>query len=155
MIGGPPWQPSSRAVDGNSQTTWTSCIHTQKDVYFQNPWWRVDLGKVEPVNEVYIVNRGDCCGERLNPFEIRVGKKKLHEALLEIINRYKPEKMNRTTFQTERTTNIFIHLMRNLHIYNYWIVILHTLVQKICQLKCPRTGTVPMRASMTTAWPYG
>ncbi|XP_067026513.1 uncharacterized protein [Acropora muricata] len=73
MIGGSPWQPSSRAVDGNSQTTWTSCIHTQKDVYFQNPWWRVDLGQVEPVNEVYIVNRGDCCGERLNPFEIRVG----------------------------------------------------------------------------------
>ena len=98
MIGGSPWQPSSRAVDGNSQTTWTSCIHTQKDVYFQNPWWRVDLGQVEPVNEVYIVNRGDCCGERLNPFEIRVGKRKLHEALLEIIFRYKPQKIDRTKF---------------------------------------------------------
>ena len=35
----------------------------------------------------------------------------------------------------ERTTNIFILLMRNLHIYNHWIVILHTLVQKICELK--------------------
>ena len=66
---------------------------------FQNPWWRVDLRQVEPVNEVYIVNRGDCCGDRLNPFEIRVGKTKLHEALLKIINRYKSEKMNRTYYK--------------------------------------------------------
>ncbi|XP_015763700.1 PREDICTED: receptor-type tyrosine-protein phosphatase T-like [Acropora digitifera] len=73
MIGERPMQPSSRAVDGNSQTTWTSCARTQAYVFFQNPWWRVDLEQVEPVNEVYIVNRGDCCGERLNPFEIRVG----------------------------------------------------------------------------------
>ena len=95
MIGGPPWQPSSRAVDGNSQTTWTFCIHTQRGADFQNPWWRVDLGQVEPVNEVYIVNRGDCCGDWLNPFEIRVGKTKLDEALLKImlgINRRKIKK---------------------------------------------------------------
>ena len=96
MIGGPPWHPSSKAVDGNSQTTFASCTHTQQGVDFQNPWWRVDLGQVEPVNEVYIVNRGDCCGERLNPFEIRVGKTKLHEALLKIIIRYKLEKVIRT-----------------------------------------------------------
>ena len=95
MIGGRPRQPSSRAVDGDSQTHWTFCIATQAGVFFQNPWWRVDLGRVEPVNEVYIVNRRDCCGERLNPFEIRVGKTKLHEALLMIINRYKSEKVNR------------------------------------------------------------
>ena len=85
MIGGPPWHPSSNAVDGNSQTTFASCTHTQKDVDFQNPWWRVDLGQVERVNEVYIVNRGDCCGDRLNPFENRVGKTKLHEVLPKII----------------------------------------------------------------------
>ena len=95
MIGGRPRQPSSRAVDGDSQTHWTFCIASQTGVFFQNPWWRVDLGRVEPVNEVYIVNRGDCCGDRLNPFEIRVGKTQLHEALLKIINRCKPEKMNR------------------------------------------------------------
>jgi len=37
-------------------------------------WWRVDLLQVEPVSEVYIVNRGDCCGYRLNNFEILVGR---------------------------------------------------------------------------------
>ena len=86
MIRGPPWKPSSRAVDGDSQTSYRlSCIHTEESISFQNPWWRVDLEQVEPVNEVYIVNRGDCCGERLNPFEIRVGKTKLREVLPKII----------------------------------------------------------------------
>ena len=64
---------SSRAVDGNSDTTFSSgsCSQTGPAT---NPWWRVDLGRVEPVNQVYIVNRGDCCGDWLNSFEIRVGR---------------------------------------------------------------------------------
>ena len=64
---------SGRAVDGDSNTRWTggSCAQTLDE---KQPWWRVDLGNVELVNEVYVVNRGDCCGNRLNPFEIRVGE---------------------------------------------------------------------------------
>ena len=65
--------PSSNAVDGNSNTNFNkgSCVRTRQE---KQPWWRVDLGNVELVNEVYVVNRGDCCGKRLNPFEIRVGE---------------------------------------------------------------------------------
>ena len=93
MIGRTPWKPGSRAVDGNSQTTFDpSCIHTEEGKDYANPWFRVDLEQVEPVNEVYIVNRGDCCGERLNPFEIRVGKTKLDKALMLGINRRKINK---------------------------------------------------------------
>ena len=64
---------SSNAVDGNSNTNLNggSCAHTLDE---KQPWWRVDLGNVELVNEVYVVNRGDCCQNRLNPFEIRVGE---------------------------------------------------------------------------------
>ena len=64
---------SRNAVDGNSNTNFFdgSCVHTRNE---KQPWWRVDLGNVELVNEVYVVNRGDCCGFRMNPFEIRVGK---------------------------------------------------------------------------------
>ena len=60
-------------MDGDSNTRWTggSCAHTLDE---KQPWWRVDLGNVELVNEVYVVNRGDCCGNRLNPFELRVGE---------------------------------------------------------------------------------
>ena len=100
-------------MDGDSKTT---CIHSMSGVFFQNPWWRVDLEQVEPVNEVYIVNRGDCCGFRLNPFEIRVGKTKLHEALLEIIFRYR-KWMERNFQNRGRSASILIHLIRNIHIY--------------------------------------
>ena len=60
-------------MDGNSNAKFTvgSCTHTKDE---KQPWWRVDLGNVELVNNVYIVNRGDCCGDRLRQFEIRVGK---------------------------------------------------------------------------------
>ena len=62
------------AVDGNLDTNMgrgKSCTHTKKE---SNPWWFVDLGSPKSVGEVYIVNRGDCCGDRLSSFEIRVGK---------------------------------------------------------------------------------
>ena len=65
---------SSRAVDGNSNTdlnVGSSCASTGRAY---QPWWRVDLGREEPVSELYIVNRGDCCGDQLENFEIRVGR---------------------------------------------------------------------------------
>jgi len=64
---------STLGVDGNSETNYNrgSCTHTTK---VKNAWWRVDLGQDEPVSEVYIVNRGQCCADRLHKFEIRVGR---------------------------------------------------------------------------------
>ena len=59
-------------MDGNSATDWkdNSCTYTHAR---DNAWWSVDLGKVEHVTEVYIVNRNKV-GERLSDFEIRVGR---------------------------------------------------------------------------------
>ena len=59
-------------MDGNSATAWdaNSCTHTNKE---DKAWWRVDLGKVERVSEVYIVNRA-IAQDGLSNFEIRVGK---------------------------------------------------------------------------------
>ena len=48
------------------------CTHTLKNNY--NPWWRVDLERVEPVAEVNIVNRYGGVASRLNGAEIRVGR---------------------------------------------------------------------------------
>jgi len=64
---------SSNAVDGNSATSYYdgSCTHTDGTV---NPWWIVDLGQIEPVSEVYIVNQENKWFYRLSNFEIRVGK---------------------------------------------------------------------------------
>ncbi|XP_038831415.1 uncharacterized protein LOC120030157 [Salvelinus namaycush] len=58
------------AIDGNKATNDVPCTHTKYDT---NPWWRVDLLDVHRVTAVSITNRGDCCSERLNGAEIRIG----------------------------------------------------------------------------------
>ena len=57
-------------MDGDRGTDISKCTHTLKE---NNPWWRVDLGRVEPVAEVNILNR-DTHAERLDGAEIRVGR---------------------------------------------------------------------------------
>ncbi|KAL0961810.1 hypothetical protein UPYG_G00331980 [Umbra pygmaea] len=61
---------ASRAIDGDRQTFHPHCTHNQKEI---NPWWRVDLRDVYRVRSVSITNRGDCCAERLDGAEIRIG----------------------------------------------------------------------------------
>ena len=61
---------SSYAVDGDRQTDFPVCAHTELAT---NAWWRVDLGRVEDVAEVHIL------GRKLNPesmdgAEITVGQ---------------------------------------------------------------------------------
>ncbi|CAK6982627.1 uncharacterized protein LOC111644533, partial [Scomber scombrus] len=60
------------AIDGNRASSWSkaSCTHTNNDF---TPWWRLDLQKTHKVFSVKITNRGDCCAERLNGAEIRIG----------------------------------------------------------------------------------
>ena len=69
-------------MDGNSNTDFKygkpqgSCTMTYS-TSSEHAWWRVDLGGDELVSEVYVVNRLDSeckCGNRLNNFEIRVGR---------------------------------------------------------------------------------
>ena len=62
---------ASNAVDGKKDLYYTKCTHTSQE---SDPWWRVDLGRIEPVAEVNILNRGDCCGGRLDGAEMRVGR---------------------------------------------------------------------------------
>nr|XP_046256753.1 fucolectin-like isoform X2 [Scatophagus argus]XP_046256754.1 fucolectin-like isoform X2 [Scatophagus argus] len=61
-----------RAIDGNRASNWQqgSCTHTQED---ENPWWRLDLLKTYKINTVTITNRNDCCHDRINGAEIRIG----------------------------------------------------------------------------------
>ena len=63
---------SNKAVDGiRDVNDVSSCAHTHTGT---DPWWIVDLGREEPVAEVRILNRGDCCADRLDGAEIRAGK---------------------------------------------------------------------------------
>ncbi|XP_018419889.1 PREDICTED: uncharacterized protein LOC108793438 [Nanorana parkeri] len=63
---------AENAVDGSTKTNYMSqhCSHTDLDV---EPWWRVDLTRVYNVTKVKILNRGDCCSERIAGAEIRIG----------------------------------------------------------------------------------
>ncbi|KAG1925841.1 fucolectin-like [Pimephales promelas] len=63
---------AKKAVNGNWNSIMSggSCSQTNAD---RDPWWRVDLGEVYKVNKVLITNRGDCCAERINGAQIRIG----------------------------------------------------------------------------------
>ncbi|XP_071234236.1 uncharacterized protein [Salvelinus alpinus] len=63
---------ANNAIDGNRESDYfkVHCTHTEQET---NPWWRVDLLDVYRVTAVTITNRGDCCSERLDGAEIRIG----------------------------------------------------------------------------------
>uniref|UniRef100_A0A8C5QRS9 Pentraxin (PTX) domain-containing protein n=1 Tax=Leptobrachium leishanense TaxID=445787 RepID=A0A8C5QRS9_9ANUR len=63
---------AENAIDGSSSTNYLSghCSHTDLDI---EPWWRLDLTNVYNVTKVKLTNRGDCCNDRINGAEIRIG----------------------------------------------------------------------------------
>ncbi|KAM9324373.1 uncharacterized protein PAF06_000406 [Gastrophryne carolinensis] len=63
---------AENAIDGSTSSRYMSqhCSHT--DLEFK-PWWMVDINKVYNVTKVIILNRGDCCKDRIEGAEIRVG----------------------------------------------------------------------------------
>ena len=48
------------------------CSHTENAA---NYWWQVDLETVHIVTAVYILNRQDCCSERLKDFYVLIDDK--------------------------------------------------------------------------------
>uniref|UniRef100_UPI003AB044D9 uncharacterized protein n=1 Tax=Centroberyx gerrardi TaxID=166262 RepID=UPI003AB044D9 len=64
---------AAKAIDGkrNSDYGRGFCSHTAENE--TNPWWRVDLQLTYVVTSVKITHRGDCCSERLDGAEIRIG----------------------------------------------------------------------------------
>jgi hypothetical protein len=62
---------SWRAVDGNTDGTWTqgSVTHT---ISAAQAWWQVDLQSVQAIGSVVVWNRTDCCSDRLSSFNLLV-----------------------------------------------------------------------------------
>ncbi|XP_078506453.1 uncharacterized protein LOC144765484 [Lissotriton helveticus] len=63
---------SANAIDGSLITNYRKQTCTHTDLEFE-PWWMVDLGRVYQISFVVILNRGDCCSDRLNGAEVRIG----------------------------------------------------------------------------------
>ena len=60
--------PSSNAVDGDSSTHINHCTQTAPDG--DPKWWMVDLQDNHWIRSVSVLNRGDCCAERLQNFTV-------------------------------------------------------------------------------------
>lgn len=56
--------------DRNPQFNEKGCAHTFIE---EDPWWKVDLLKGYDIARVTITNRGDCCSDRIQGAEIRIG----------------------------------------------------------------------------------
>ena len=76
---------SSRAVDGNTSGNYfnRSVTHTNQE---NDPFWQVDLGSIQPVGEIKVFNRTDCCSDRLKNYYVFVsdtpfGSRSLKELL--------------------------------------------------------------------------
>uniref|UniRef100_A0A672JYQ7 Fucolectin tachylectin-4 pentraxin-1 domain-containing protein n=1 Tax=Sinocyclocheilus grahami TaxID=75366 RepID=A0A672JYQ7_SINGR len=63
---------ADRAMDGIKHALGPAsfCTHTNSET---NPWWRLDLLDNYYTSTVIITNRADCCPERLDGAEIRIG----------------------------------------------------------------------------------
>ncbi|XP_039505389.1 uncharacterized protein LOC120461291 [Pimephales promelas] len=63
---------AGKAIDSNRglQQLYTGCSSTLNQT---NPWWRLDLRYIYRVSNVVVTNRRDCCAERINGAEIRIG----------------------------------------------------------------------------------
>ncbi|XP_050969668.1 uncharacterized protein LOC127167583 [Labeo rohita] len=63
---------ADRAIDGIKHAPGAAsfCTHSMME---KNPWWRLDLLDNYYISTVTITNRADCCSERINGAEIRIG----------------------------------------------------------------------------------
>uniref|UniRef100_A0A8C1LEJ6 Fucolectin tachylectin-4 pentraxin-1 domain-containing protein n=1 Tax=Cyprinus carpio TaxID=7962 RepID=A0A8C1LEJ6_CYPCA len=61
---------AEKAIDRGLQQLYAGCSSTLSET---NPWWRLDLHHIYRVNRVVVTNRNDCCAERINGAEIRIG----------------------------------------------------------------------------------
>uniref|UniRef100_A0A673HE11 Fucolectin tachylectin-4 pentraxin-1 domain-containing protein n=1 Tax=Sinocyclocheilus rhinocerous TaxID=307959 RepID=A0A673HE11_9TELE len=64
------WGTANQSTSLQNMSSRSSCSSTN---FQTNPWRRVDLSSVYPVSRVVITNRIDCCPERINGVEIRIG----------------------------------------------------------------------------------
>ncbi|XP_073536202.1 fucolectin-like [Phyllobates terribilis] len=69
---------ATNAIDGNRDGAYRmkSCILTKSD---ESPWWRVDLYEPRRIGAVVVVNRKDCCWNRLIGAEVRIGNAKMNK----------------------------------------------------------------------------
>lgn len=69
LAAGKPWKPSSQHTGVPKAAKGEYLFHTLDE---NNPWFEVDLGSPQQFSLVEVVNRRDCCPERILPTVIEV-----------------------------------------------------------------------------------
>ncbi|MEU7897404.1 discoidin domain-containing protein [Nonomuraea sp. NPDC049152] len=69
--------PSRARTPGKSSVT-----HTGLE---PQPWWQVDLGTSQPIGEVAVWNRTDCCADRLTDYYVLVSETPLPTSLAQAL----------------------------------------------------------------------
>jgi RHS repeat-associated protein len=62
---------ANKAVDGNTSGNFFDSTVTSTNYEYQ-AWWQVDMGAVQPLTNVLLWNRTDCCSDRLSNFYVLV-----------------------------------------------------------------------------------
>ena len=62
---------ASNAIDGNTSGLWSDNTVTHTTTQ-SNPWWELDMGANNTIDNVVIYNRTDCCSTRLDNFILEV-----------------------------------------------------------------------------------
>jgi putative heme-binding domain-containing protein len=64
---------ANRAIDGNTNGSFSSGSQTHTEEDTSNPWWQVDLGRDYPIDSIVVWNRTDGdLGNRLNGFTLKI-----------------------------------------------------------------------------------
>jgi len=78
---GKPWRASSKAFDCHPEQN--ECGGARSAMFFHtndedNPWVEFDLGAPTSIGRIQVVNREDCCAERVVPLVVEVGDDRQH-----------------------------------------------------------------------------
>jgi hypothetical protein len=94
---------ASRAVDGNADGAfWDGSVtHTDADA---NSYWEVDLGQVRQLGRVEVVNRADCCADRLSPFMLLVSDSAIADSDMTVADSAVTPGVMRTVITQARAT---------------------------------------------------
>ncbi len=85
-----------RAIDGNTDGNMANGSVTYTN-YELNPWWEIDLGANQLINQINLHNRSDCCKNRLSDFYVLLSETPfVSTSLADVLNQNSVTKLHIT-----------------------------------------------------------
>jgi hypothetical protein len=99
---------AARAVDGNTNGSWTarSVTHTNNDA--ATNWWQLDLGAEKRIDSIEVFNRTDCCGHRLSGARVYVGSAPYNGSLAGFVEVASLDARNQQTYDLAQSIGRYL-----------------------------------------------